>query len=120
MDKISTIILLFCSLLLASCGEYGGRERIPIPDQRTSTQGVKTGYLIDRVDWILGVDEELLVENRHTPTEGRQITFDGQSVFVETGSKIIAWRCNNGWAYREIFIDHQRFKVPDFAPGCVA
>lgn len=121
MDRINRIrvILFVCLTALISCGEYGTREPYSPPDSGTSEGSIKTGYLVDKSDWILRVEDELIFENRSSPSSGRQIAFDGQSIFVETGSKIIVWRCDTYWKYREVFLDSERFRTPNFVPSCV-
>jgi hypothetical protein len=109
---------LAAAAFLTSCGQYAGRDEVPTV--LSEANAPTTGYLIDRSDWVLGVREELLVENRDRPSTGVLVRFDGRSIFVPSGSKILAWKCGGHWIKGEIYVDGQRFDTPTLAPSCLA
>ncbi len=111
--------VLAATLFLTSCGQYGGRD-VARTQVATEPGSPSIGYLIDRSDWVLGVREELVIENRDSPSTGVLVRFDGRPVFVPSGSKILAWKCDGRWVIEEVYVDGQRFDTPTLAPSCLA
>lgn len=101
-------------LSFTACGKYGGREQVPVRDA-----GSATAYLIDRTDWVLRVREELLDRNLSRPSDGQRIRFNGQPVYVRSGAKILAWRCDGEWDYDEVYFDSSKnFKPKPVSTLC--
>ena len=111
---------LAATVFLTSCGQYGGRDVVRTQSAAEQPGSPRIGYLIDRSDWELRVREELVVENRDGPSMGDPVRFDGRPIFVPSGSKILAWKCDGRWVTEDVFVDGQRFDTPTLAPSCLA
>ena len=113
--------LWFClalgSMALAACSQYGAAQMVVLSPS-TQAGAPSSGYLIDRIDWVLSVKEELVTRNLGEPSSGRSVRFDGRQIFIPSGSQVLAWRCGEEWQYEEVIVDSPRFPAPELTPWC--
>lgn len=117
----SRLLLWFCLALvgvaLAACSQYGATQLVVL-SRSTQAGAPSFGYLIDRIDWVLGVKEELMVLKLDVPSSGRSVQFNGRRIFIPSGSQVLAWRCGEEWQYKEVIVDGPRFPDPELTPWC--